>query len=111
MAVFIIVYLKVININEQDSKLALANIDEIDLVVNGTLNRLTVIKTGKAVIACSFGQKLFTLLCTVDINNNTDYLSYVAVSVTDSSSTEQYPYIVAVNILPAIFVSGKLLAL
>ena len=111
MAVFIIVYLKVINIYEQNSKLALADIDKLDFVINGTLDRFTVIKTCKAVVACSFREELFTLLCTVNINDNADDLSDVSISVTDSRSTEQYPDIVAVDVLPAILVAFEFLAL
>ena len=111
MAVFVVVNLEVVNVNEQDCYLALADIDKLDLVINGALDRFTVIKTGKAVVACSFRKEFFTLLCTVNINDNADNLSNVSISVTDSRSTEQYPNIVAVDILPAILVAFEFLAL
>ena len=111
MAVFVVVNLEVVNVNEQYCYLALADIDKLDLVINGTLDRFTVIKTCKAVIACSFRKEFFTLLCTVNINDNADDLGDISISVTDSCSTEQYPYIVAVDVLPAIFVAFEFLAL
>ena len=111
MAVFVVVNLEVINVNEQNCHLALADIDKLDLVINGTLDGFTVIKTRKAVVACSFRKEFFTLLCTVNINDNTDDLSNISISVTDSRSTHKYPYIVAVDVLPAIFVAFEFLAL
>ena len=111
MAVFVVVNLEVVNVNEQDCYLALADIDKLDLVINGALDRFTVIKTCKAVVACSFREELFTLLRTVNINDNADNLSDVSISVTDSRSTEQYPDIVAVDVLPAIFVAFEFLTL
>mgnify|MGYP000785481814 FL=1 len=111
MAVFVVVNLEVVNVNEQDCYLALADIDKLNFVINGALDGFTVIKTCKAVVACSFRKELFTLLCTVNINDNADNLSNVSISVTDSRSTEQYPDIVAVDILPAILVAFEFLAL
>ena len=102
MAVLIVIYLEIVNVNEQYRKPVVSSGDLTNFLVNNIFDGLTIVNSGQRIIACSLYKLHLTPLGSVNIRQHAYNLHYVPVVVTDSGSFHGHPNIIAVNVFPTV---------